>query len=67
MQVKSVSSSDIRMGEDSESFGDIYVWGEVICDTASRSGSDRSAYSLGATTDVLVPKPLESNVMLDVS
>ncbi|RCV14793.1 hypothetical protein SEVIR_3G008200v4 [Setaria viridis] len=81
MQVKSVSSSDIRIsvssalstsshgsgGEDSESFGDIYVWGEVICDTASRSGSDRSAYSPGVTTDVLVPKPLESNVMLDVS
>uniref|UniRef100_A0A804MCV6 Regulator of chromosome condensation (RCC1) family with FYVE zinc finger domain n=1 Tax=Zea mays TaxID=4577 RepID=A0A804MCV6_MAIZE len=81
MQVKSVSSSDIRIsvssalstsshgsgGEDSESFGDIYVWGEVICDTISRSGSDRSAYSPGTTTDVLVPKPLESNVMLDVS
>ncbi|KAJ1273568.1 hypothetical protein BS78_06G291700 [Paspalum vaginatum] len=81
MQVKSVASSDIRIsvssalstsshgsgGEDSESFGDIYVWGEVICDNASRSGSDRSAYSPSATTDVLVPKPLESNVMLDVS
>ncbi|XP_062227206.1 PH, RCC1 and FYVE domains-containing protein 1-like isoform X1 [Phragmites australis] len=81
MQVKSVSSSDIRIsissalstssqgsgGDDSESFGDVYVWGEVMCDTTSRSGSDRSAYSPGATTDILVPKPLESNVMLDVS
>ena len=81
MQVKSVTSSDIRIsvssalstsshgsgGEDSESFGDIYVWGEVICDNASKSGLDRSPCSPGATTDVLVPKPLESNVMLDVS
>ncbi|KAG2575848.1 hypothetical protein PVAP13_7KG365400 [Panicum virgatum] len=81
MQVKSVTSSDIRIsvssalstsshgsgGEDSESFGDIYVWGEVICDNTSKSGLDRSPCSPGATTDVLVPKPLESNVMLDVS
>ncbi|KAI5009531.1 hypothetical protein ZWY2020_011668 [Hordeum vulgare] len=81
MQVKSVSSSDIRVsvssalstsshgsgGEDSESFGDVYVWGEVMCDTTSISGSDGNALSPGATTDILVPKPLESNVMLDVS
>ncbi|XP_062185692.1 PH, RCC1 and FYVE domains-containing protein 1-like [Phragmites australis] len=81
MQVKSISSSDIRIsvssalstsshgsgGDDSESFGDVYVWGEVMCDTTSRSGSDRSVYSPAATTDILVPKPLESNVMLDVS
>ncbi|XP_020197183.1 PH, RCC1 and FYVE domains-containing protein 1 [Aegilops tauschii subsp. strangulata] len=81
MQVKSVSSSDIRVsvssalstsshgsgGEDSESFGDVYVWGEVMCDTASVSGSDGNTLSPGATTDILVPKPLESNVMLDVS
>ncbi|KAL6844313.1 hypothetical protein ACP4OV_025986 [Aristida adscensionis] len=81
MQMKSVSSSDIRIsvssalstsshgsgGEDSESFGDVYVWGEVMCDTTSRSGPDRSIYTPGATTDILVPKPLESNVMLDVS
>ncbi|KAL6651738.1 hypothetical protein ACP70R_010663 [Stipagrostis hirtigluma subsp. patula] len=81
MQVKSVSSSDIRIsvssalstsshgsgGEDSESFGDVYVWGEVMCDTTSRPGSDRSVCTPGATTDILVPKPLESNVMLDVS
>jgi alpha-tubulin suppressor-like RCC1 family protein len=81
MQVKSVSSSDNRIsissalstssqgsgGDDSESFGDVYVWGEVICDTTSRAGSDGSACSPGTTSDVLVPKPLESNVMLDVS
>ncbi|KQJ85411.1 PH, RCC1 and FYVE domains-containing protein 1 isoform X2 [Brachypodium distachyon] len=80
MQVKSASSSDIRVsvssalstsshgsGEDSESFGDVYVWGEVMCDTTSRSGSDGNVHGPGATTDILVPKPLESNVMLDVS
>lgn len=81
MQVKSVSSSDIRVsvssalstsshgsgGEDSEPFGDVYVWGEVMCDTTSISGSDGNTLFPGATTDILVPKPLESNVMLDFS
>ncbi|KAG8066800.1 hypothetical protein GUJ93_ZPchr0004g39520 [Zizania palustris] len=80
MQVKG-ASSDIRIsvssalstsshgsgGDDSESFGDVYIWGEVMCDTDSRQGSDSNAYSATATTDILVPKPLESNVMLDVS
>ncbi|CAM0901590.1 unnamed protein product [Alopecurus aequalis] len=77
MQLKGASSSDIRVsvssalstsshgsgGEDSESFGDVYVWGEVMCDT----GSDGNTHFPGASTDILVPKPLESNVMLDVS
>uniref|UniRef100_A0ACD5Y9T9 Uncharacterized protein n=1 Tax=Avena sativa TaxID=4498 RepID=A0ACD5Y9T9_AVESA len=77
MQVKSASSLDIRVsvssvlstsshgsgGDDSESFGDVFVWGEVMCDT----GSDGNAQSPSATSDILVPKPLESNVMLDVS
>ncbi|KAG8043983.1 hypothetical protein GUJ93_ZPchr0458g22335 [Zizania palustris] len=80
MQVKG-ASLDIRIsvssalstsshgsgGEDSESFGDVYIWGEVMCDTTSIQGSDSNAYSASATTDILVPKPLESNVMLDVS
>ncbi|XP_052152085.1 PH, RCC1 and FYVE domains-containing protein 1-like [Oryza glaberrima] len=79
MQVKG-ASSDIRIsvssalstsshgsGDDSESFGDVYVWGEVMCDTTCRQGSDSNAYSATAATDILVPKPLESNVMLDVS
>ncbi|XAR57432.1 hypothetical protein NMG60_11025575 [Bertholletia excelsa] len=45
--------------DDIESLGDVYVWGEVWCDTADGS---MSAYP----TDILVPKPLESNVVLDV-
>ncbi|KAE9453034.1 hypothetical protein C3L33_15071, partial [Rhododendron williamsianum] len=50
------SSSD-----DIESLGDVYVWGEVWCDTTDGS---RSPYP--TKQDVLIPKPLESNVVLDV-
>ncbi|KAJ0034352.1 hypothetical protein Pint_25071 [Pistacia integerrima] len=49
--------------DDIESLGDVYVWGEVWSDGASSDGS----LSLTATKiDVLIPKPLESNVVLDV-
>ncbi|KAK9724307.1 hypothetical protein RND81_05G062700 [Saponaria officinalis] len=42
--------------DDIESLGDVYVWGELW--------TDAGAYS--TKTDVLIPKPLESNVVLDV-
>ncbi|XP_044498512.1 PH, RCC1 and FYVE domains-containing protein 1-like isoform X2 [Mangifera indica] len=49
--------------DDIESLGDVYVWGEVWSDGAPSDGS----LSLKATMiDVLIPKPLESNVVLDV-
>ncbi|XP_052190619.1 PH, RCC1 and FYVE domains-containing protein 1-like isoform X2 [Diospyros lotus] len=47
--------------DDIESLGDVYVWGEVWCDT-----TDESMPSYPTKTDVLIPKPLESNVVLDV-
>ncbi|XP_072989524.1 PH, RCC1 and FYVE domains-containing protein 1-like isoform X1 [Typha latifolia] len=80
MQLKG-SSSDIRISvssapstsshgsgqEDYESFGDVYVWGEVICDSSSTAGADRNFSFPSGRTGILIPKPLESNVMLDVS
>ncbi|KAL6970574.1 hypothetical protein U1Q18_030270 [Sarracenia purpurea var. burkii] len=47
--------------DDIESLGDVYVWGEVWCDTI-----DGSISSHPIKRDVLIPKPLESNVVLDV-
>ncbi|KAF5752393.1 disease resistance family protein [Tripterygium wilfordii] len=48
--------------EDIESLGDVYVWGEVWSDAVS----DGSVSSIPTKVDVLTPKPLESNVVLDV-
>ncbi|KAL9315225.1 hypothetical protein ACSQ67_016226 [Phaseolus vulgaris] len=49
--------------DDIESLGDVYVWGEVWADGISPDGFVTQAPS---TTDVLIPKPLESSVVLDV-
>ncbi|GAV60665.1 RCC1 domain-containing protein/FYVE domain-containing protein/BRX domain-containing protein/BRX_N domain-containing protein [Cephalotus follicularis] len=49
--------------DDIESLGDVYVWGEVWSDGVSNDGS---ASSVPTKTDVLIPRPLESNVVLDV-
>ncbi|KAK8955810.1 Ultraviolet-B receptor UVR8 [Platanthera guangdongensis] len=46
-----------------ESLGDVYVWGEVWSDVISPDGRGDSVPS---KIDVLIPKPLESNVVLDV-
>ncbi|XP_058091699.1 PH, RCC1 and FYVE domains-containing protein 1-like isoform X2 [Magnolia sinica] len=49
--------------DDCESLGDVYVWGEVWCDASLADGIGNPICS---KTDVLLPKPLESNVVLDV-
>ncbi|XP_072956636.1 PH, RCC1 and FYVE domains-containing protein 1-like isoform X1 [Typha angustifolia] len=49
--------------DDIESLGDVYVWGEVWSDGIV---SDSLVKSLCSKIDVLLPKPLESNVVLDV-
>ncbi|KAI3995883.1 hypothetical protein MKX01_030689 [Papaver californicum] len=49
--------------DDIESLGDVYVWGEVYCDGSLSEGS---VASFPSKTDVLLPKPLESTVVLDV-
>ncbi|XP_048491147.1 PH, RCC1 and FYVE domains-containing protein 1 isoform X2 [Beta vulgaris subsp. vulgaris] len=51
--------------DDIESLGDVYVWGELWSDGGGIT--DGSGNSLSTSkTDVLTPKPLESNVVLDV-
>ncbi|XP_057459832.1 PH, RCC1 and FYVE domains-containing protein 1-like [Actinidia eriantha] len=47
--------------DDIESLGDVYVWGEVWSDT-----TDGSVSPYPTKHDVLIPKSLESNVVLDV-
>lgn len=49
--------------DDIESLGDVYVWGEIWSDG---NVPDGSANVFPTKTDVLIPKPLESNVVLDV-
>ncbi|XP_037491420.1 PH, RCC1 and FYVE domains-containing protein 1 isoform X2 [Jatropha curcas] len=48
--------------DDIESLGDVYIWGEVWSDVAP----DGSLKHVAIKNDVLSPKPLESNVVLDV-
>ncbi|CAL9194639.1 PH, RCC1 and FYVE domains-containing protein 1-like isoform X1 [Musa acuminata AAA Group] len=57
------SSSQGSGPDDIESLGDVYVWGEVWSDGVLLDGSTNSICS---RTDVLIPRSLESNVVLDV-
>ncbi|KAL6615859.1 hypothetical protein ACP70R_038129 [Stipagrostis hirtigluma subsp. patula] len=59
------SASSVGSGtDDIESLGDVYVWGEVWTDVAASDGLTSSSCS---KIDVLIPKPLESDVVLDVN
>ncbi|XP_019096712.1 PREDICTED: uncharacterized protein LOC104766239 [Camelina sativa] len=49
--------------DDIESLGDVYVWGEVWTEGILPDGT---ASNETVRTDVLTPRPLESNVVLDV-
>ncbi|KAH0876074.1 hypothetical protein HID58_073436 [Brassica napus] len=51
------SSSHGSGADDADALGDVYIWGEVII-------SDNAVTA--TRTDVLVPKPLESNIVLEV-
>ncbi|XP_066335250.1 PH, RCC1 and FYVE domains-containing protein 1-like [Miscanthus floridulus] len=59
------TSSHGSAQDECDSLGDVYVWGEVVCNTSVRTGSDTVISSTGRT-DILLPKPLESNLVLDV-
>ncbi|KAJ3681532.1 hypothetical protein LUZ60_016021 [Juncus effusus] len=83
------SSSDLRLSisshgsggnlpEDSESFGDIYIWGELLSSNPNPNPNSTSpnpnpsqnpalASLFASKSGILTPKPLESNVMLDVN
>ncbi|RVW85032.1 PH, RCC1 and FYVE domains-containing protein 1 [Vitis vinifera] len=52
--------------DDCDALGDVYIWGEVICDNLVKVGADKNANYLTTRADLLLPKPLESNVVLDV-
>ncbi|XP_022975623.1 PH, RCC1 and FYVE domains-containing protein 1-like isoform X2 [Cucurbita maxima] len=58
------SSSHGSTPDDCDALGDIYIWGEVISDNSNKPGAD-SDISVNSRTDVLLPKPLESNIVLD--
>ncbi|KAL5846268.1 hypothetical protein ACOSQ3_009792 [Xanthoceras sorbifolium] len=80
MQVKGSGSDVIRVSvssapstsshgsapDDCDALGDVYIWGEVICDNVIKIGADKNANYLSTRTDVLLPRPLESSVVLDV-
>nr|XP_043631740.1 PH, RCC1 and FYVE domains-containing protein 1-like [Erigeron canadensis] len=58
-----VSSSSQGSGhDDGDALGDVFLWGEITGD----GGSQRIGSSIGAKTDSLLPKALESAVVLDV-
>ncbi|PIA33140.1 hypothetical protein AQUCO_04200118v1 [Aquilegia coerulea] len=57
------SSSQGSGPDDIESLGDVYVWGEVWSDGSQAEGSLKP---FPLQTDVLLPKALESDVVLDV-
>lgn len=57
------TSSHGSTQEDSDLLGDVYIWGEVMCD---KDGSETNASSITTRGDVLLPRLLESNVVLDV-
>lgn len=60
------TSSHGSAPDDCDALGDVYIWGEVICDNVVKVGADKNVNYLGTRTDVLLPRPLESNVVLDV-
>ncbi|XP_073013101.1 PH, RCC1 and FYVE domains-containing protein 1-like [Typha latifolia] len=80
MHIKGISSDITRVStssapstsshgsshDDCYSLGDVYVWGEVICDDSARNGADKFVCSSSGRADFLLPKPLESNSVLDV-
>ncbi|KAH0468775.1 hypothetical protein IEQ34_002007 [Dendrobium chrysotoxum] len=59
------TSSHGSAQDESEVFGDVYVWGEVVSDS-SRIGTEKTSSFSSARNDILQPKPLESHVVLDV-
>ncbi|XP_039117171.1 PH, RCC1 and FYVE domains-containing protein 1-like isoform X1 [Dioscorea cayenensis subsp. rotundata] len=60
------TSSHGSAPDDCDALGDVYVWGEVICDSSAWASTERSNSPIIAKTDILLPKPLESNLVLDV-
>ncbi|GAB4861141.1 PH, RCC1 and FYVE domains-containing protein 1 [Ancistrocladus abbreviatus] len=60
------TSSHGSAADDCDALGDVYIWGEVISDNFTKVGADRNTNILSPRADVLLPRLLESNVVLDV-
>lgn len=60
------TSSHGSAPDDCDALGDVYIWGEVLCDNVVKVGADRSANYWTPRADVLLPRSLESNLVLDV-
>uniref|UniRef100_A0A2C9WM48 FYVE-type domain-containing protein n=1 Tax=Manihot esculenta TaxID=3983 RepID=A0A2C9WM48_MANES len=60
------SSSQGSYHEDFDALGDVFLWGEGIGDGILGGGMDRTGYSSSSKIDLLLPKALESKVVLDV-
>lgn len=79
MQVKGSSSDVFRVSvssapstsshgsaqDDYDVLGDVYVWGDIICDNYAKGVNGRNAGHVSSRADILLPKPLESNLVLD--
>ncbi|PIN17408.1 putative protein, contains RCC1 domain [Handroanthus impetiginosus] len=62
-----VSSSSQGSGhDDGEALGDVFIWGEGTGDGVMGGGPHRVGSSFGVKIDALLPKALESAVVLDV-
>ncbi len=62
-----VSSSSQGSGhDDGDALGDVFIWGEGTGDAVLGGGTNRVGSSFGVKMDSLLPKPLESAVVLDV-
>uniref|UniRef100_A0A5B6ZSI6 FYVE-type domain-containing protein n=1 Tax=Davidia involucrata TaxID=16924 RepID=A0A5B6ZSI6_DAVIN len=60
------SSSQGSCHEDFDALGDVFIWGEGIGDGVLGGGVHRVGNSSGTKLDALLPKALESTVVLDV-
>nr|DAD22591.1 TPA_asm: hypothetical protein HUJ06_024054 [Nelumbo nucifera] len=60
------TSSHGSAQDDCDALGDVYICGEVICDNFVKAGADKTVNPFSTRADVLLPRPLESNIVLDV-
>eukprot|EP01018_Ginkgo_biloba_P033534 Gb_19587 [translate_table: standard] len=59
------SSSQGSGQDDCDALGDVYIWGKNICDGFLGGITDKIGNALGTKIDSLLPKALESTVVLD--
>ncbi|KAL5122934.1 PH, RCC1 and FYVE domains-containing protein 1 [Glycine soja] len=59
------TSSHGSAPDDYDALWDVYIWGEVTCENV-KVGADKNVNYFSPRADVLLPRPLESNVVLDV-